>query len=187
MKARFSFLIVLLFLVAAPPPAKAADNPAALKRQMQEFERVLNQAMVQMFENRPFAILQEPKSVYLPGFGIVVHTELNLYPMRWITPFSLEPYSEKELKTEREQKAERLKNVNGRLRDLLLAQSVAFSQVNAEENLAVVIHLYNPRYFPEIPSQVVAMARRRALLDLQGDGRKPAPEELARAITVREF
>ena len=187
MNARVFFVFALLLLAAVAPSAKAADNPAALKRQMQEFERVLNQALLQMFENRPFAILQEAKSVYLPGFGIVVHTELNLYPMRWILPFSPDPYSEKELKTEREQKAERLRNLNGRLRDLLLAQSVAFSQVSAEENLAVVIHLFNPRPFPEIPSQVVALARRQALLNLQGDGRKPAPEELARAITVREF
>ncbi len=169
--------------LAAPP----AENAAVLKRQMQEFERVLNNALQQMFENRPFAVLQEPKSAYLPGFGLIVHAEVNLYPMRMVMPFSPAPYSETELKLERTQKLQRLKQLQDRLRELLLAESASLGQVSAEENVAVIIHLYNPRPYPEIPGQIVVQARRQALLELQGEGRKPAPAELAKVIALREF
>lgn len=165
-------------LCAAP-----AENNAVLKRQMQEVER----ALLRMFEVQSLIILQEPKSAYLPGFGIVVHAEVNLYPMRNIMPFAPQPYSEQELKTEREQKLLRLRTMQKQLQELLLAQSRLLTQVNGEENLALVIHLYNPRSYPGIPSQVVVQARRQALLSLQEQARKPGPDELAKVILVREF
>ena len=118
---------------------------------------------------------------------MVVHAEVNLYPMRFIFPFAPNPYSEKELKTEREQKGQRLKELQYKLRQLLLAQSGALTRLGAEENLAVVIHLFNSRPYPEIPSQVVLQAQRKALLELQDQGHKPEPAELARVISLRQF
>ncbi len=189
LRISMGMLAVVLTASASPaaPPVSPGENHAALKRQMQEFERVLNTALRQMFDDRPFFVLQEPKSAYLPGFGVVVHAEVNLYPMRFIFPFAPDPYSERELKTEHEQKALRMKELRVRLRELLLAQTSAFSQLGGEENLAVVIHLYNARPYPEIPSQIVVQARHQALLDLREQGRKPEPAELSRVITLREF
>ena len=177
-----------LWLAVPQSQATAAGKKQAeLKRQMQQLERAVNTSLQQAFGNRPFAVLQEPKSAYLAGFGVVVHAEVNLYPMRFISPFSRDPFSEKELKTERQQKQKRLQELQSRLRDLLLAESVGLTQLGAEENLAVVIHLFNPRPYPEIPGQVVLQAPRKALLELQDGGRKPGSAGLARVISLRQF
>ena len=177
-----------LWLAVPQSQATAAGKKQAeLKRQMQRLERAVSTSLQQVFGNRPFAVLQEPKSVYLAGFGVMVHAEVNLYPMRFVFPFAPNPYSEKELKTEREQKRKRLKQLQSRLRELLLAESAELTQLGAEENLAVVIHLFNSRPYPEIPSQVVLQAQRKALLELQDQGHKPEPAELARVISLRQF
>jgi len=176
------FALAVTPLLAAPP----ADN-TPLKRQMQDFERALNQSIIQMFGTQFFVFLQEPKAAYLPGFGVVVHAEVNLHPMRFIMPFAPQPYSEQELKTEREQKLARMKVMQKGLQDLLLAQGRALTQLSGEEQVAVVIHLYNPRTYPEIPSQVLLQARRQALLDVREREGKPDPIELAKAINLREF
>jgi len=176
---------LLLLLAVAASSVGAAENQAALKRQMQEFERVLSVTLGHMFQQQPFVVLQEPKAAYLPGFGVVAHTELNLYPLRWLFPFSTEKYSEQELRTEREQKLLRLRELEKQLRELLLAQSAALTQLGPDESMAVIIHLYNPRPYPDIPNQVVMQGRRQSLAELQG--RKPSPAELARVITLREF
>ena len=177
-----------LWLAVPQSQATAAGKKQAeLKRQMQQLERAVNTSLQQMFGNRPFAVLQEPKSAYLAGFGVVVHAEVNLYPMRFISPFSRDPFSEKELKTERQQKQKRLQQLQSRLRELLLTESAGLTQLGAEENLAVVIHLFNPRPYPEIPGQVVLQAQRKALLELQDGGRKPGSAGLARVISLRQF
>ena len=178
---------VLWLAVPQSRAAAAGKKQVELKRQMQQLERAVNTSLQQMFENRPFAVLQEAKSVYLAGFGVMVHAEVNLYPMRFISPFALRPYSEKELKTEREQKRKRLQQLQSRLRDLLLTESAGLTQLGAEENLAVVIHFFNPRPYPEIPGQVILQAQRQALLELQDGGRKPGSTGLARVISLRQF
>ena len=195
--ANFGLRICLVILLAvgaalwlAVPQSQATaagKKQAELKRQMQQLERALNSSLRQTFGNRPFAVLQEPKSAYLAGFGVVVHAEVNLYPMRFISPFSRDPYSEKELRTEREQKQKRLQQLQSRLRELLLTESAGLTKLGAEESLAVVIHLFNPRAYPEIPGQVVLQAQRKSLLELQDQGREPGPAELARVISLRQF
>ncbi len=195
--ANFGLRICLAILLAmgaalwlAVPQSQATaagKKQAELKRQMQQLELAVNASLQQMFENRPFAVLQEPKSAYLAGFGVMVHAEVNLYPMRFISPFAPSAFSEKELKTEREQKRRRLQQLQSRLRDLLLAESAGLTQLGAEENLALVIHLFNPRPYPEIPGQVVLQAQRQALLELQDGGRKPGSAGLARVISLRQF
>lgn len=186
---RYLLVLVLCLLLAplaasAVPPPPAPDN-AALKRQMQELERVLNNTLSHMFGDRPFAVLQEAKSAYIPGFGVVAHMELNLYPMRFVWPFSPQPYSPKELKTEHEQKIVRLKELRLALRDLLVAQAGNLTQLSDEESLAVIVHFYNQREYPEIPGQLVVQARRQALLTLQG--RKAEPAEWAKVIASWEY
>jgi len=186
-------LAVVLFAgvcLAAPPPqtaTSAAQQNAALKAQMDQFGQMLADALVKMFDSRPIFILERPKGAYLDGFGVIVHTELNLYPMAPLSPFNSQAALDVEIKKEAEQKPLRLKQLQDRLRELLLEQSAAMSLLPRDQNLAIVIHLYNARSDPRIPSQIVVQARRQALLDLQADGRKPAPAALARAINLREF
>ena len=174
---------------AAPPPQTSASGRefAALKRQMDQFDQQLRDALLKMFEARPFVILGEPKSTYLEGFGVVVHAELNLYPVAVLSPFISKQALDNEIKLEQEQKPLRLKELRTRLREMLVEQGAALTQLSSEESVAIVIHLFNVRQQANIPGQVVAQARRQALLELKARGAAPEPAALARAITLREF
>src|SRR5690242_12751292 len=48
----------------------------ALKPQLEAFEGQLNRMIQQNFE-MPFALLQDTKGSYLPGFGVAFHLEAN--------------------------------------------------------------------------------------------------------------
>ena len=84
MKTRTLLLLIVLLVPRAQ--AQTHDYPA-IKRQMQLFESLLNTALKQRFE-QPFGILQEAKGTYLEGFGAVFSLEVNLYPMRVMSPWS---------------------------------------------------------------------------------------------------
>ena len=120
------------------------------------------------FRVRPMAVLEEPKSIYLDGFGVVVHAEVNLYPTTILTLFQSPQAMANDLKCEREQKGQRLKQLQTRLRELLLAQSAALSELSADSSLAVVIHFFNARPYPEIPGQIVVQGPPEAMARCKG-------------------
>jgi len=190
-RAILAALLMALLGVFAAAPAPQAGAPgrdfAALKRQMDQGDQQLRDALLKMFEARPFMILGEPKSTYLEGFGVVVHAELNLYPVAVLSPFTSKQALDNEIKLEQEQKPLRLKELRNRLREVLAEQGTALTQLSSEENVAIVIHLFNVRQQANIPGQVVAQAKRHALLELRARGAAPEPAALARVVSLREF
>src|ERR1039458_1069593 len=61
-----------------------------LKNQLDAFQDLLNRGIQQSFE-MPFYLLQDAKGIYLPGFGVAFHLEVNLNPLRRITLFDARP------------------------------------------------------------------------------------------------
>ena len=149
----------------------------SLKNQMQIFQDILNRSIQQTFE-RPFSLLQDAKGMVLPGFGVAFHLEVNLHPMRLITPFDLRPYSPEELQKVQESKEERIQQLKNILSELLLGYGGSLNAMRPEDNLAVVVHLFNlPVEEDEgLPMQVGISIRRRTLLDYQ-----------ARRLTAEDF
>ncbi len=99
---------------AAPPQTAHARPGAALKVQLSEFENSLSSELLGMFPSRAFVILQQPRSTYLEGFGVVIQAEFNLYPMAGISPFNSRESLEAEMKREEVQKPLRLKALRTR-------------------------------------------------------------------------
>ena len=149
----------------------------ALRQQLQSFQDVLNRNVQQNFEH-PFALLQDAKGIYLPWFGVAFHMEVNLYPLRMISPFAPEPYSAEELRKAKESKLERIRQLKEQLRQLLLEHAVNLGAVPGEQNVAIVVHLFNlpSERSDDLPSQLVIGASRQALLDYQ-----------ARRLTAEDF
>jgi hypothetical protein len=165
------------------PAVPRPDSP--IKQQLKDFERFADGALRNMYGDQAFGILQEPKAAYVPGFGVIVHVEVNLYQMRMLTPFGRPYYSEEELKTEREQKAARLKQLRVNLRELLIQEAARLAKLGSTENAALVVHLFNQRPYPEVPDQVVVSGSVPALAALEG--RTPQPAELEKLVSLREF
>ncbi len=149
----------------------------SLKNQMQIFQDILNRSIQQTFE-RPFSLLQDAKGIYLPGFGVAFHLEVNLHPMRFISPFDPRPYTPEELQKAKESKEERIQQLKNTLSELLLGYGGSLNAMRPEDSLAVVVHLFNlPVEENEgLPMQVGIVVRRRTLLDYQ-----------ARHLTAEDF
>ncbi len=149
----------------------------SLKNQIQIFQDILNRSIQQTFE-RPFSLLQDAKGMVLPGFGVAFHLEVNLHPMRLISPFDLRPYTPEELQKVQESKEERIQQLKNTLSELLLGHGGSLNAMRPDDNLAVVVHLFNlPVEEDEgLPMQVGIVVRRRTLLDYQ-----------ARQLTAEDF
>lgn len=148
----------------------------ALKVQLEAFQGIVNREIAQAFSG-PFVLLQDAKGSYLPRFGAVFHLEVNLHPLRSLNMFDLRPYTEEELQKVREAKLERVRDLKTRLSALLLEHGIKLTEVPADQNVAVVVHLFNlPSELSEgVPTQVVLETSRRALLEAQAQ-RMPAAE-----------
>ena len=149
----------------------------ALKVQLQVFQDIVNRNMQQSFE-QPFTLLQDAKGSYLPHFGAVFQLEVNLHPMRLISPFDMRPYTPEELRKARDAKLERVRELKTRLSALLLEHGVKLSEVPPDQGVAIVVHLFNlPSEQSEgLPTQLVMETNRATLLDAQ-----------AQRMTVAEF
>ena len=149
----------------------------SLKVQLQVFQDIVNRNMQQSFE-QPFTLLQDAKGSYLPHFGAVFHMEVNLHPLRLISPFDMRPYTPEELRKARDAKLERVRELRTRLSALLLEHGVKLSEVPPDQGVAIVVHLFNlPSEQSEgLPTQLVIETNRATLLDAQ-----------AQRMTVAEF
>lgn len=156
--------IALMLVLAMPaPPAETHDYPG-IKMQMQLIESLVTTAIKQHFQN-PFGILQQVKGTYLDGFGVVFTAEVNLYQMRTPNPFNRTPYSEKELSEARAQKLAHNKEAATLMQDLLRDHGAGLTFLRADENVAVVLHLYNVPELSDMPSQIVVQTKRQTLID----------------------
>ena len=174
------------------PPAPAATGDRAgqgapqtlpevdlrgLKVQLQAFQDLVNRSIQQSFE-QPFTLLQDAKGSYLPHFGAVFQLEVNLHPMRLISPFDMRPYTPEELRKARDAKLQRVRELKTRLSALLLEHGTKLSEVPPDQGVAIVVHLFNlPSEQSEaLPTQLVIETSRAVLLDAQ-----------AQRTTVAEF
>jgi len=145
----------------------------------------LNRSIRQTFE-LPFSLLQDAKGTYLPGFGVAFHLEVNLHPLRIISPFDLTPYTAEELEKAKRDKLERIRQLKSHLGQLLLEHGSSLSAMAPEQNIAVVVHLFNlPPESRDLPTQLVMLINRRTLLDYQA--KRLTAEEFQKAGSVLEF
>ena len=157
----------------------------ALKPQLEAFQATLNRTIQQSFE-QPFSLLQDAKGIYLPGFGVAFHMEVNLQPARLMMPFDITPISADELRKAKLAKIERIRVTKARLSQLLLEQGPSLTAVAPEQNIAIVVHLFNlPSEARDLPSQLVITVNRRALLDYQAQ--RMTADEFQKAGLILEF
>ena len=167
----------------APQPAV---NLRALKSQMEIFQGLLNRSIQQSF-GQPFALLQDAKGTYLPYFGVAFQLEVNLYSLRLITPFDMRPYTPEEIKKARDSKLERIRELRKLLSGLLLEQGAKLDAVPPEQNIAVVVHLFNlpSEQSEDLPTQLVLETSRRALLESKAQ--RMTAEDFQNKVTFLAF
>jgi hypothetical protein len=187
--------ILAAALWASAPPARAQSAPAGqpiaaqlatLRAQVQQFQALINREL-QTALDHPFGMLQDPKGIYLPHFGVVFHMELNLAPMRMMTMFDTRPYTEEELQQTRQTKLQRIREMESHLSELLREHGAELSAVPPDQNVAVVVHLFNmpSERTDGLPTQIVVEVSRGVLADPQT--RVSSLEEFRKQVRVFDF
>jgi len=170
---------------AGTDPASPASS-AVLRGQVQQFQVIINRNL-QTLLNHPFAMLQDAKGIYLPRFGVVFHMELNLAPLRTLSPFDLRPYTDQELRQARDTKLERIRALKNQLSGLLQAQGAELSAVPPDQNIAVVVHLFNlpSERTDGLPTQIVIEVSSGVLADTSV--RMASAEEFRKKVAFFDF
>ena len=142
-------------------PAPSAYT--ALKGQMKVMEAVIDETIAQQFAP-PFGLLEKTKGAYVPDFGLVFGLEVNLYPLRSPTPFDARPLSKAELENARKITRQRIESIRKSLPRLLADHASSLHDLNQDQSMAVVVHLFQMETELEpLPTQVVVEARKADL------------------------
>jgi len=156
-------LTVMALALLAPAPSRAQTHDyTAIKRQMELFETLLNTSLKQRYDQR-FMLLQPAKGSYLEGFGVVFTLETNLSTLRYLTPFTPGPYTDKEIRDARAEKTARTKEVEALVKGLLRDYGAGLNFLKPEDNVAVVVHLFNVSDHRGLPSQLIVQGKKQAL------------------------
>lgn len=183
------------FAQTATVQSVVADQPStvsptnvdlrALKPQLQAFQTMLNRSIQENF-SQPFSLLQDAKGIYLPGYGLVFHMEISLQPMRLSMPFGMQQYTPEQLRRATGEKLDRIRQLKTRVSELLLQHGSELSAMAPEQNISIVVHLFNlPSEAQDLPAQLVMTVDRRMLLDYQS--RRLTAAEFQKASSFLEF
>jgi hypothetical protein len=195
-QSNLSAAIVLAFVMVALMPSAQAQttasaanlpaNTAALRSEVQQFAATLNRDLQTLLDH-PFAMLQDAKGIYLPRFGVVFHMELNLAPLRTLSAFDVRPYTEQELRQARDNKVERIKELKAHLSDLLQSHGAELSALPPDQNIAVVVHLFNmpSERTDGLPTQIVVEVSRGVLAD--PGAQRASAEEFRKRVSYFDF
>ena len=171
---------------SAPAAPLAAAQLATLRAQVEEFQVLINRDLQSALDH-PFGMLQDPKGIYLPRFGVVFHMELNLAPIRMISMFDIRPYTEEELQQTRGAKLQRIRELKAHVSELLRVHGAELSAVPQEQSVAVAVHLFNmPSERTEgLPTQIVIEVSRDMLAESQAQ--MVSAEEFRSKISILDF
>ena len=107
--------------------------------------------------NAGFPLLQGAKATYLEGYGFVVTLETALGPTR--NPFT----SERSPSEVRTIVAQRRKEIQQKLENLLKERARALQSMNPADSLTIVLYLVNsnPADVPDLPAQIVLTTKKQ--------------------------
>jgi hypothetical protein len=165
--------------------ALAAGQPRVTREAMASVEQSIDQRIRGLDVNAPYDLLGFTRGVYLPGYGVVLTSEVNLV-VTLITPFhpALTPVQLTQL---HQKKIQRLEVIRGLMREALVAAAVTLDPVPANEQVVFGMTLFYRKFEQRegLPGQIIMQAPKRTLLDFKAN--RISKAELDRAIQVEEL
>lgn len=163
-----------------------AAGPSRVSREaMASVEQNIDQGIRSLDVNAPYDLLGFTRGVYLPGYGVVLTSEVNLV-VTLINPFSPAPAGAR-LTQLRQRKIQRLEVIRGFMRDALVSAALTLDPVPANEQVVFGMTLFY-RKFEEregLPGQIIMQAPKQTLLDFKAN--RISKAQLDAAIQVQEL
>jgi hypothetical protein len=157
---------VKLAVLLAAAAVALAEDPAGVPRSLVEtVERNFHASLLNADPEDRFEVLAFPQGVYLPGYGLVFTTKVNLTFTPAITPFR-QSISAKDVARVRERKLKKLPLLKSTIKQFLIAAAKSLDQVPAGEQVVVAVALHHVSWenVEGLPLQIVFHAERRELL-----------------------
>jgi hypothetical protein len=159
--------VKLAVLVAAVTTVALTETPAGVPRSLVETaEKNFLASLLNADPEDRFEVLAFPQGVYLPGYGLVFTTKVNLASTLAITPFR-QSISPKDVARVRERKLKKLPLLRTTIKQFLITVAKSLDQVPASEQVvvAVALHHFSWENTEELPLQIVFHGERRELLN----------------------
>jgi hypothetical protein len=113
------------------------------------FEDILSKVVASAFSSSPFALVQKPKGVYLPGYGVTFNFLVNVHRAVIDTPFG-------QIRNRNDATPELKKRIIEDLKDrlirTLLENGESLKQVRKEDSISIVAFTEDLN-FPDEPNQ----------------------------------
>ena len=119
------------------------------RREIQDFEALMNGVINTMFSASPFALVQKPKGVYLQGYGVAFNFLINIHRAVFDTPFGQLRRGNEITPDVKKRRIEELKE---KMIHLLIDNGDGLKQLRKEEAVTIVAFLED-RNFPDEPNE----------------------------------
>lgn len=177
---------------SAPRAARAgtretasAQEPRITRAALANIEHEIDHRIQGLNVEDPWDLLGSTRGVYLPGYGVVFTSEINLVvsPMM---PFSI-TITPEQIARMRAKKLSRLPVLKSVIRDTLLDSAAALDDLPANEQVVVGVTLFYRSWENRdgFPQQLVMRASRQMLLDFKAN--RISKQQLDAAIQVDEL
>jgi hypothetical protein len=133
----------------AQPGTEIKVDYAATRREIQSVEVILNDVINTMFASSPFALVQKPKGVYLPGYGITFSFLINIHLAVLKTPFG---EVRQGVDVTPELKKKRIEELKDRLIKVLRNNGETLHQLR-KEDFVTIVAFFEDRRFPDEPNE----------------------------------
>jgi hypothetical protein len=150
---------------AAQEGSEVRINNEVARREILSFEAAINTVITTAFSSSPFALVQKPKGVYLPGYGLTFNFLINIHRAVVETPFG-QMRSGNDVGPEL--KKRRIEELKEKIIHTLMDKGDTFRQLRKEE-VVTIVAFFEDRNFPDEPSEsktIVLTAQKKDLDEL---------------------
>ena len=162
-----------------------AQEPRVSRATVQAAETAMDHRFERLFPDNPFMLLGNSRGVYLDGYGAVFSAEVNLVAAAG-GPFRGKVTHDEALR-HREEKLKRVPVLRTAIKQALIGAAQSLDTVPLDERVVLAVSLF--RYSWEemngVPQQIVVVAQRRMLVQMQTAN--ASPDIMQASIQVREY
>lgn len=133
-------------------------------------ERLDNRLATILPADDPVSPIGLTQGAYIPGYGVVFMSTLNLAPMAGISPFH-PAVTKDEIVRIHKKKTDRLPKLKEALQELLVNVAASLEGVPPDEQVAIAVSLFyfNGEDTSGLPGQIVIHAQKKTLLGLRAN------------------
>jgi len=151
--------------LCALPAGTMADNPKVSRAMVKTMEENMDQKFQSLWAENPVQVVGLTQGAYIPGYGAVFMSELNLATGPTISPFHPN-ISPDEVRRIHEKKVARLAQLKATMQQMLADSAKSMDPVPADEQIALGISFFywNWENREGLPAQIVMHAPKKMLL-----------------------